>query len=101
MPLDNSPATFQISMGGTTYQFTFKWNDSIDAGWVFDIADENNNPIICNNPLITGANLFDGLDYLNFNGSMVVVTDGSNPFNVPTFDNLGTNCNVYYQTSVT
>lgn len=101
MPLVNTPQQFNIDLAGTTYQFTCKWNNAADGGWVFDIADALGNPMACNLPLITGDNILDGLDYLGINGSLFVLTNGSSPTDVPTFSNLGIDSNVYLQTSST
>lgn len=97
IPLNNVPESFGITLAGIDYQMTSKWNDAEDAGWVLDIADANGNPIACNIPLITGADLLDGLDYLGLGGSLYVMTNGASPFDVPTLDNLGTDSNLYFQ----
>jgi hypothetical protein len=99
IPLTNTPQTFQILLAGVTYTWTVKWNPSPDAGWTLDIADINAVPIACNIPFITGDDLLDGLAYLGFSGILFVMSTGSNPFEVPTFDNLGVNSNLFFETS--
>lgn len=100
IPLVNDPQTFSITLLTTTYVFTCKWNDKSDAGWTLDIADSNNVPIVANIPLITGDDCLDGLGYLGIGGSLFVLTAGASPFDVPTFTNLGTDSNLYFQTDV-
>lgn len=95
IPLANTPQTFLIPLSGTTYTMTCKWND-IGQYWGLDIADSSNNPIVSNIPLITGADCLSGLDYLNFEGSIYVLSSGSSPDDVPTFQNLGVDSNAYY-----
>ncbi len=84
-------------MAGKNYNCTCKFNDAPEGGWVLDFADsETNTSIIANLPLITGRNIFDGLDYLEFGCSLYVYTDG-NAEAVPTYENLGIESNVYLQ----
>lgn len=100
VPLTNIPQTFQITMAGKLYIANCRWNDSPDAGWVIDFADGlTSAPIVANIPLITGANLLSGLDYLGFQGVLFVFTDGDDEA-VPTLDNLGVESNVYFSTDV-
>lgn len=99
IPLVNIPQSFVINLAGVNYTMTVKWNDSEQAGWVLDLADESGNPIAAGLPLITGADVLAGLDYLGINGNLIVWTDGD-PTAVPTLDNLGVNSNLYFQTDV-
>lgn len=94
VPLTNVPQTFQIPIGDTTYQVTSKWNNSEEAGWVLDIADQDGNPLAFDIPMITGANLLAGLEYLGISGKLFIFTDGDDNA-VPTFDNLGVESNLY------
>lgn len=98
LPLVNIPQTFELALAGINYQMTVKWNDSPDAGWVIDLADENRVPIACNIPLITGADCLSGLEYLGINGQLIVYTDGDDTA-VPTLDDLGVESNLYFLTS--
>lgn len=100
IPLINEPQSFDITLAGTEYNITSKWNDQPDAGWVLDISDSSDNPIVCNIPMITGADLLVGLEYLGIEGSLYILTNGADPFDVPTLDNLGTDSNLYFATMV-
>jgi hypothetical protein len=97
IPLLNVPQTFEITLAGTDYLITNKWNDSDYGGWVIDIHDATGNNIVANLPLITGTDILNGLSYLGIGGSMYVLTNGSSPFDVPTLDNLGVDSNLYFQ----
>lgn len=99
IPLVNEPQTFEITLAGVNYTLTCKWNDSLDAGWVLDIADSQSNPIAVNIPLITGDDCLDGLAYLGIGGSLFVLTQGASPTDIPTLENLGIDSNLYFQTS--
>lgn len=100
IPLTNVPQTFQIPLGGITYQMTSKWNDSDDGGWLIDIADQNDVPLAANIPLITGADILENLEYLGIPGNLYVNSTGSTPLAVPTLENLGVDSNLYFSTSV-
>lgn len=99
VPLVNIPQVFDITLAGVEYNVTSKWNPAPDAGWVLDIFDSNNVPLACNIPLITGADCLSGLEYLGISGKLFVLTTGASPFDVPTFEGLGINSNLYFQTS--
>lgn len=97
LPLVNIPQIFTIDLGGTTYTLTFKWND-IAQSWFMDIADATSTPLACGIPLICGADLLQQLAYIGIPGSLFVYTNGM-AYAVPTIDNLGDNCNVYFQST--
>ncbi len=100
LPLQNVPQQFNISLAGTEYIMTCRWNDAPDAGWVIDFDDAITNlPIVANIPLITGADCLAGLEYLGFKGELVVFTDGDE-LATPTLLNLGLESNLYFQTDV-
>lgn len=100
LPLANTPQTFQIALAGVNYTCTCKWNDSPDAGWVMDFINADSGvPVVYNVPLITGADMLAGLEYLGFNGRLIVFTDGDD-FATPTLLDLGVESNVYFQTDV-
>lgn len=100
IPFDNFPETFDITLAGVDYTIVSKYND-VDENWAIDIQDSLGNPIACNIPMITGADMLDGLEYLGIQGSLYVLTTGASPFDTPTFDNLGVDSNVYFQTTST
>lgn len=98
VPLVNIPQNFVINLGGTTYTLTSKWNDIMQS-WILDIADSSQNMLAAGLPFVTGADLLDGLAYLGIDGSLLVYTNGQE-FLVPTFEGLGTDSNLFFQTSV-
>lgn len=100
LPLQNIPQTFEIALSNTNYIVTCKWNDSPEGGWALDFSDAVSNlPVVYNVPLITGADCLAGLEYLGFQGSMIVYTDGDE-MATPTLQNLGVESNLYFLTSV-
>lgn len=105
IPLTNTPQSFNIELAGANYTMVVRWNSATDsagnvAGWVMDILDQpTQDPIVGNIPFVTGADLLEGLEYLGIDGSLVVYTNGDQ-WAVPTLDNLGANCNLYFYTDV-
>lgn len=98
IPLTNIPQNFQITLAGVVYGMTVKWND-IGQTWILDIADSNDVPIASCLPLITGADLLEGLAYLGIGGSLFVFTNaGAIPSEIPTLYNLGTDTGLYFFT---
>lgn len=100
IPLSNVPEKFEVSLAGITYTLISKYNPDDQGGWAIDILDQDENPIACNIPLITGADLLDGLEYLGIPGSLYVNSEGADPLAVPTLDNLGVSSNLYFVTTV-
>lgn len=98
IPLISTPQSFQIGLAGVNYIMTVKWNDSLDAGWEFDlILSDTAEFLIAGAPLITGCDCLSGLEYLGIGGQLFVNTNGD-PSAVPTFTNLGTESNLYFAT---
>jgi len=97
IPLKNTPEEFIISLDGKDLLITTKWNEL--SGWVIDIADSaTNTRILSSVPLVTGVDLLSPFVDLGFVGALVVYTDGD-PMAIPTLDNLGADCNLYFVTA--
>lgn len=98
IPLTNTPQSFNITLANAQYTLVVRWNDADDAGWVMDILDQDTQvAIACNIPFITGADLLEGLEYLGIDGQLIVYTNGDQ-WAVPTLENLGSDCNLYFYT---
>lgn len=95
IPLSPQAQKFAIALGGVTYNLTVKWNNAPQGGWILDIADQNDVPLVGGIPLVTGADLLAQYDYLGFGGKLLVQTD-YDAFATPTFTNLGTQCHLYF-----
>jgi hypothetical protein len=98
IPISPNPQRFSISMAGAAYNLRLIYIDAPDAGWLLDIDDVNDNPLICGIPLVTGADLLAQYAYLGIGGQLFCTTDGD-PSAVPTFANLGVTSHLYFQTS--
>jgi len=97
LPLTNIPQKFSINLAGRALILTVKYNNS-GICWEMQITDETTNEAITGFfPLVTGTDLLAQLAYLGINGSLYAYTDGDE-LAVPTQENLGTECNVYFVT---
>lgn len=94
IPLDARPQSFYITLSGTEYRMTYRWNDAMQS-WVVDVADASNNPVLSGAAVITGADLFAQYPELQIAGAAIVQTDHDADA-VPTFQNLGSSSHVYY-----
>jgi hypothetical protein len=97
IPLTAVPQTFSIALAGVTYNLTVQWRNNANAGWVLDIADINDVPIISGIPLVTGADLLEQYAYLGIGGRLGVLNNGGVD-ELPTFDNLGTGSHLIFVT---
>lgn len=95
IPTSPTAQAFSITLNGTSYIMYLIYRDTDMGGWVLDIADSNNNSLICGIPLVTGCNLLDQYAYLGINGLLITSTDGDF-LTPPTFDNIGTQGHLWF-----
>jgi hypothetical protein len=94
IPLIPAPQSFRVQLVGVFYAMSVRW--CIPAGaWMLDIADANDEPIVCAIPLITGADLLAQYEYLGIGGQLIVQSD-DDVNAVPTFENLGSIGHLYF-----
>lgn len=96
LPFSGVPETFSTQLGSVGYRITALWrdNDAGMGGWVIDLADADSNPILQGVPLITGADLLEQFGYLGL-GFKLYVQTVQDPDATPTFENLGSDANVF------
>jgi hypothetical protein len=97
LPLStDTPQTFSIQLGDSTYQFTLRWNDRSSV-WQMDMADATSgDAIVSGIGLVLGTDLL--LPYsLGIGGLMVVDETGTHT--EATLDSLGSTTNVYWLSS--
>jgi len=97
IPLSPDAQTLEISLGGVDYQLRVLWNSS-SLSWVVDFLSIDGTPVVLGIPLVTGANLLEQFDYLNFGGSLTASTYGDINA-IPTFENLGIMGHLYFTTT--
>ncbi|TJZ75577.1 phage baseplate plug family protein [Chitiniphilus eburneus] len=98
IPLTPDPQRFTVTLSGVDYRMTVQYRDAVNGGWVLDIGDANDEPIVNGIPMVTGVNLLEQYGYLGFTGGLWVQTT-DDPDAVPTFENLGIGAHVYWVTS--
>ncbi|MDD2056618.1 hypothetical protein D3C77_541250 [compost metagenome] len=98
IPLSPNPQSFSITLSAVEYRLTVQFRNAEQGGWVLDIADTSNNPIIEGIPLVTGVNLLEQYGYLGFKDILWCQTT-DDPDAVPTFDNLGIGSHLYWYTA--
>ena len=98
IPLKGEPQTFKITLSGTDYWLTVSYANTTEGGWILNIADANQSPMITGIPLVTGVDLLAQYESFGFGGRLWVQTL-SDPDAVPTFNNLGTDAQLYWVTN--
>lgn len=103
LPLAPRNQMFRVDMGGTTYTLHFNYN-RVNQTWIVDVCDTNDNPICMGISLVTGTDLFGQFRYLGIGGGLpmiaMTVGVGHSPDEIPTFNNLGVDSQVYFTTLV-
>lgn len=97
IPFSNIPQRFSIELGGVLYNLVNRWNPMEEGGWLIDIFDADEQPLVMNLPLVTGADLFGQHKHLGLPGELIVYTDGEESA-LPTLENLGTESNAWLVT---
>lgn len=94
LPFTNRPQTFTCTLAGIELKFTNKWN--AQAGlWFVDIERAADGvEIAASVPLVTGCDLLAPFEYLGLVGHIFCHNSQSDA--PPDYDNLGTDCNVYF-----
>lgn len=88
---------FSITLDSVTYIMRLVYRDTDMGGWILDIADNNNNDIVCGIPLVTGCDLLAQYAYLGIKGVLISGTDG-NLLLPATFTNLGSAAHLWFGT---
>ena len=100
VPTSPSPQTFSITLAGVPYNLTVIYRNADQGGWVMDIADLNNNDLVCGIPLVVNTNLLAQYAYLGFGGSLTVNSVGGfDDTSVPLYPELGNTAQLYFVTN--
>lgn len=94
IPLNPQAQSFRVSLAGVQYTLTLTWRTDVQGGWVLDIGDAQNNPLIQGIALVTGADLLAQYAYVGIKGKLIVQSDGQNL--APTYAGLGTTSKLYF-----
>lgn len=95
IPLSPIPQQFRVLLGTVRLHVTVAWRNVGGAGWVLDIHDMTDTPLVQGIPLVTGCDLLAQYAHLGIPGGLYVSTDGDMDA-VPTFTNLGIDSHLYF-----
>lgn len=95
IPLIPGPQKIAVSLGSLSAHLLLSYKDTDEGGWVLDILDSQDAPILTGLPLVIGADLLHQYGYLGFEGQLIVQSD-TNPGEVPSFTNLGVTSHLYW-----
>lgn len=93
IPLTPDNQQFSITLGGKSWRMQLLWRDI--AGWILDIHDSNNTPLLTGVPLIPETNLLAQYPFLPFDGMLVMTCSAGTP-EYPTQYNLGAAARFYF-----
>lgn len=98
IPIQPVDMLFNVQLGNLTYHMRTRWDEAEEGGWILDISDGEDTPLIHGIPLVAGADLLEQYDTVNIGGGghLYVYTDGQ-PFLPPTQENLGLNCHLLWE----
>jgi hypothetical protein len=97
VPLTPEPQRFFIALAGKKYRLLLRYRSAVEGGWILDIADDQDVPLVQGIALVTGTDLLGPYAYLGLGGSLVTETDGDIDA-VPTVENLGLASKLYFVT---
>lgn len=96
IPLSPVPQRFQITLEGTNYFCDLHWNGP-DGVWLLDFLREDQTSLLTGIPLVTGVDLLGQHKHLGIGGSLFVQVDGDS-YALPTYENLGSNSRLIFET---
>lgn len=96
VPVTPVPQRMVITLAGKPWNLNLYWND-ICGKWIFDLADQNQVPVLSGIPVVAGVDMMGQFEYLGIGGSLVVQTD-ANPNEDPTQENFGTGSRLIFVT---
>lgn len=95
VPLTPEPQTFGIVLGGTQYRLTLRWCGMAEGGWMLDVADADDVPLVAGIALVTGADLLAPYADLGFGGILWLYSVTELP---PAYDELGDTVQMIFET---
>mgnify|MGYP005812728127 CR=1 FL=1 len=95
--LQSTDQQFVVVLNSVRYIMRIVWNYADNGGWTLDINTDNNAPLVCGIPLVTGADLLGQYEYLEIGGYLYCYTDGQEAYAEPTHNNLGSTSHLVFQ----
>ncbi|MCT4716768.1 hypothetical protein MUA01_17570 [Enterobacteriaceae bacterium H18W14] len=95
IPLSADNQIFTIRLGSRQLRLRVMYRD--EAGWILDLLETDDTPIINGIPLVTSADLLAPYKHLGLTGGLFVVSDDVAQ-EYPTKTNLGLRSHLYFAT---
>lgn len=96
IPIVGAPCTITVDLPGGTFRMRFLYANTEGGGWAFDLADANENPLLCGRTLVPGLDLLAGYEYLGIGGRLFIVNP-NDPSAAPGFEDLGSEARLYIE----
>ncbi|NIF30563.1 hypothetical protein F3J29_00200 [Enterobacter sp. Cy-643] len=96
IPLSADNQVFTIQLAGRTLRMRLLYRDA--AGWILDILDADNQPVVNGIPLVAGADLLAPYNWLGFGGGLWVGCDNEAQ-DYPSKTDLGHGSHLYFVTA--
>lgn len=95
--LNAKPERFRVTLpDGVVLTLAVVWRNRGGAGWVMDVADGDGVALVNGIALVTGTDLLGQHKHIGVPGALVVISDGPDPYAIPTFAGLGVDARLYY-----
>jgi hypothetical protein len=88
LPVKPYAVKFRIMVGNTDYWFQTQYREAEEAGWVLDLLDANEQPMIMGIALVAGLDLMWQYHHMGVGFSLVLKTREDR--GTPTYESLGT-----------
>lgn len=95
VPLTPEPQAFGITLAGTSYRLTVRWCAAAEGGWLLDVADVDDAPLVAGIPLVTGVDLLDPYPEIGIGGMLWLYSTTELP---PAYDELGDVVQLIFET---
>ena len=95
VPTNPRSETFLITLAGVQYKITLRWVNTIETGWLMDVAKGDGTPLVNGIAVVSGIDLLGQYPQYNFGGKLGVFVSGD-PTGVPTYETLGNEGKLYF-----
>ena len=92
IPLTPEPQSFRIDLGAIPVSMRVHYADAPEGGWLLDIADDQEAPLVRGIPLVTGVDLLQQHRHLGLGVKLFVSAEKP-----PAFSELGTVAHLVFE----
>jgi hypothetical protein len=95
IPLTRGPQLFGTTIRNRNLRLKLTYRPDPGPGWLLDIYDDAEVPILCGTPLVPATDLLAPYPFLNIGVRLFVLSDGQEDADL-TYDAIGTSAHLYY-----